>query len=98
MESGEGIRSDFRPGMRDGREERGLAGVWVADEADFRDNTQSQQKVAFVAGFARLGKARGLAGSAGKVALPEPATSAFAKAKPLLVLTAIGDGFAAVAW
>jgi len=94
MQRGERIRRDFRARAGNGREQRGLASVRIADEADFSDDAQLKQKIAFVAWFARLRESRRLARSGGEIAIAQSAASAFAQDKLLSVRGEVGDQFA----
>ena len=62
LERGEGVVGDLGPGRGDRAEQRALAGVGHADEADVGDELQFQPEPAFLALGAGLGVARGLVG------------------------------------
>ncbi len=62
FERGEGIVGDLGPGGGDRSQQRALAGVGHADEADVGDQLQFQPQSAFLAFGAGLGVARGLVG------------------------------------
>lgn len=94
MQRGERIRGDFGSRFGYGGEQRGFAGVRIADEADFGHDAQFQQKITFVAGFARLREARCLACGGREIPIAQPATPAFAQNELLAVLRKIGDKFA----
>ncbi len=94
MQRGERIRRDFRARAGNGREQRGLARVRITDEADFRDDAEFQQKIAFVARLARLRESRRLARGGGEIAIAQSAAPAFAQNKLLPVLRKVGDEFA----
>src|SRR5438552_5759515 len=86
MQRGEWIRSDFGPGMGDGGEQSGFAGIGVADKSNVGDETQLQEELAFVAWLARLRKTRGLPGGGGEIAVAQSASAALAENEPLAVV------------
>ena len=88
-------RRNFRACFGNGGEQRGLAGVWVTDQADFGHDAQFEEVIAFASGLARLCETRRLADGRGEVAVAQAAASAFAKNELLAVLRQIGDEFAA---
>ena len=93
MERRERVGGDLRPRVGDGGEQRGFAGVGVADESDLGDEAQLEEVVAFVARFAGLGEARGLVAGGGEVAVAQAAAATFAQDELLAVLGEVGDKF-----
>src|SRR6266705_1194258 len=91
MQRSKRIGRDFGSGMRNSGEQSRFACVRIADEADLGNDTQFQKEIAFIAGFAGLGKTRRLARCRGKVAISQAATPAFAKDESLTVRDQIGD-------
>src|SRR6266436_1073145 len=91
MQSGERIRGDFGPGMGNGCEQGRFAGVGITNEADLGNDSQFKKEIAFMAGFAGLGKARRLACCRGKVAISQAATPAFTKDESLAMGDEISD-------
>ena len=94
VQRGERIRRDFRPRLGNGREQRGLARVRIADQPDFGHDAQFEKKIAFLARLARLRETRRLARRGGKIPVAQAAASAFAKHELLAVFSEIGDQFA----
>ena len=76
LERGERVVGDLRRGAREPREQRGLAGVRQADEADVGEQAQLELEPAFLAGEAPLGEGRGLPGRRGVVLVAAPAGAA----------------------
>src|SRR5436305_11431046 len=91
MKRGERIRRDFWPGVRNGGQERGLAGVGIADQADFGDDAKFEEVVALSARFAGLGEARGLPRRSGKIAIAQAAAPTLAQHKLLSVLGQVNN-------
>jgi hypothetical protein len=91
---GERIRGDFRTGLGNGREQRGLAGVGIAHQADLGHDAEFQAVFALGAGFARLRKTRRLVARGGKIAVAQSAAPAFAQNKLLAVRGEVGHEFA----
>src|SRR5205807_772634 len=86
MKRRERVGSDSGPGMRNGGEQSRFAGIGISYQADLGDNPQLQQKFAFFTRFARLSKARGLAGCGREIAIALTAAAAFAQYETLAVL------------
>ena len=66
LERGEGVVGDLGVRGREARDERGLAGVGEAHQADVGEQLQLQPQPALFAGLARVGAARGAVGGAGE--------------------------------
>ncbi len=98
VERGEGIGRNFRPGVRNGREQSGFAGVWISDQADIRHDAQFEEKIAFFARLAGLREARRLPGSGGKIAVAQVRRGRPCTGQTLSVLGQIGDQFAFRRW
>ena len=94
MQRGERIRRDFRARLGNGREQRGLAGVRITDQADLGHDAQFEEKIAFPARLARLRETRRLARGGGEIAIAQTAAPAFAQNKLLAVFGEVGDQFA----
>ena len=62
LERGERVVGDLRPGGGDRAQQRALAGVGHADQADVGDQLQLEPEVSLLAFGAGLGVARGLVG------------------------------------
>src|SRR6185437_2855077 len=71
MERREWVRSNLRPGLGNGAKERGLAGVRIPHEANIRDDTQLEQKIALLARLAGLGETRRLTACGGEISIPQ---------------------------
>src|SRR6516225_8713456 len=101
MKCRKGVRGNLRPSPGNRCEQRRFAGIGIADKADFGDDAQLKEEVAFFAWLARLGESRCLARGGGKVAVPQTTAPAFAEHKSLAMLREIrrqftpGRGFAA---
>ncbi len=91
MEGGERVRRDFRPGLGNGGEQSGFAGVRVAHQADVRNEPKFEQKIAFLARFARLRKTRRLSSGGGEITIAQTATAAFAEDDLLSVRRQVGN-------
>ena len=76
MQGGEGIVGDLRPRGGDRGEQRRLAGVGQADEADVGDQFQAQDDRALDAGLAGVGAARRAVGRGGEMGVAEAAVAA----------------------
>src|SRR4030095_6331513 len=94
MQSRKGVRSDFWPGVRNGREQSRLPCIGIADQADVGHDTEFQHKLSLLARLTRLGETRGLSGGGGKVAVAQASSPAFAKDKFLTIPSEVGDYFA----
>ena len=76
LEGGEGVVGDFGLGGGDARDERRLAGVGVADQADVGQQLEFEAVEALFAGAAELVFARGLVDGGGEVLVATTAASA----------------------
>ena len=76
LEGREGVVGHLGPGCREGRQERGLARVGKAHEADVGDEPQLQPQAALLAGLALLGMLGRLVGGRGEVRVAEAASAA----------------------
>ena len=94
VQRGEGIRGNLGTRLGNGSEQRGFAGVRIADQADLGHDTKLEVKFAFGAGFARLGKTRGLPAGRGEITIAQTATTTFAQHILLAVLGEIGHEYA----
>ena len=86
FEGGEGIIGDFGLGGGDAGDERGFAGIGIADQADVGQQLEFEPIKAFLAGAAQLVLARGLMGAGGKVLIAAPAATAFGDDQALVGL------------
>ena len=76
LEGRERVVGDLRRGRGEGGEERRLAGVRQADEADVGDQPELEPEPALLAGLALLGVLRRLVGGRLEVGVAEPAAAA----------------------
>ncbi len=83
LERRERVGGDLRRRAREARQQRGLAGVGQADEADVGEQTQPQREPPLLARQAALGKARRLARGGGE-ALVAMASAAAARERRTL--------------
>src|SRR6516165_7104120 len=88
-----GVRGNLRPSPGNRCEQSRFAGIGIADEADFSDDAQLKEEVAFFAGLARLGESRCLARGGRKVAVPQAAPASFAEHKSLPMLREVRRQF-----
>ena len=93
-ERGEGIVGDLRLGRADDGDQRRLACIREADQADVGDQLQLDGQLALVAGVAVLGEAGSLAGGGGEVLVAPSAAAAFGDEDALAVVSQIGDQLA----
>ena len=77
FQRGEGIVGDLGARGGDARDQRRLAGVGIADEADVGEQLEFQAEGAFLARAAQFVLARGLMRAGGKVLVAASAASAF---------------------
>ena len=93
-QGGEGVVGDLgaRPG--DAADERGLAGVGVADDADVGEQLQLELEVLLLALGAGLREARRLVGGGGEVHVAEPAAAALADHEGRAGLAHVGEDLA----
>ncbi len=84
LEGGEGIVGDFGARGGDAGDERGLAGVGIADEADVGEQLEFETIAALLAGAAQFVLARSLVGAGGEV-LVATAAAATARNRDALV-------------
>ena len=89
-ERGERIVGDLGTRRRDARDQRGLAGVGEADEADVGEQLQLQPEEPLFARLARLGAPRRAVGGRHEVRVAAPAAAAFATST-LAFLGEIGE-------
>src|SRR5450432_516555 len=75
LEGREGVIGDFGLGSGDARDQRGFAGIGVADESDVGKQLEFQAIDAFFAGAAQLVLARSLVSAGGKVLVASTATT-----------------------
>lgn len=95
-QGGERVGGDLGAGFGDGRQEGGLAGVGISDDADIGDDTEFESVIALLAGFAGLGEAGCLETGRGEVAIAETAASTFAKDEALTVGGQVADKLALI--
>ncbi len=76
-EGREGVARHLRRGTREARQQRGLAGIWQAHQADVGEQPEPELQPAFLSGESTLGKAGRLARGRGEslVALAAAATA-----------------------
>src|SRR6185437_11133030 len=91
MKRREGIIGDLGPRVRRRREERRLAGVGQADQADIGDQLQPQPDPAFLAGPALVGAARRAVGRALVVQVAVAAVAALGEHDALADLGQVGE-------
>jgi len=77
LKRGEGIIGYLRLGGRDTRDECGLSGVWIADEAYICEEFELKAVNAFLTGPSHFVLARSLMGAGGKVLVATTPTPAF---------------------
>ncbi len=94
LEGGEGIVGDFGAGGGDAGDERGLAGVGIADQADVGQQLQFQAIGALLAGAAQFVLARGLVGGGGEVLVAASAAAALGDDQALVGLLEVVDELA----
>ena len=94
LEGGERVVGDLGPGGGDARDERGFAGVGVADQAHIGQQLQLQPIDALLAGPAQFVLARRLVGAGGKVLVAASAASALGDDEALVRLLKIVNQFA----
>jgi hypothetical protein len=94
LEGGEGVVGDLGPRGGDARDERGLAGVGIADQADVGQQLQFQAVAALLAGAAQLVLARSLVGAGGEVLVAAPAAPALGDDDALVGLLEVVDQLA----
>ena len=94
LESGEGIVGDFGARGGDAGDERGLAGVGIADQAHVGEQLEFQTIAALLAGAAQLVLARGLVGAGGEVLVAAAAAAALGDDDALVGLAEVVDQFA----
>ena len=76
LQRGEGIVGDLGARRRDARDQRALAGVGIADQADIGEQLQLQAQLALFAGPAFFMLARRLMGGGGKARVAASAAPA----------------------
>src|SRR5207237_2484295 len=76
LESGEGIIGDLGPGSADARDQRALAHVGIADQADIGQQLQFEAKETLFAGAAEFVLARRLMGGGGEAGIAASAAPA----------------------
>jgi hypothetical protein len=86
-----GIGRHLRPGRRDPRQQRGLARVRQADQADIGEEAQLQTHPALFAGLSRLRLARGPVRGRGEVGVSPPSPPAASQDEPLARRGEIGQ-------
>ena len=94
LEGGEGVVGDFGLGGGDARDERGLAGVGIADQADVGEQLQFEAIAALLAGAAEFVLARSLVGAGGEVLVAAAAAAAFGDDEALVGLLEVVDQLA----
>ena len=94
LEGGEGIIGDLGPGGGDARDQRGLAGVGIADQAHVGQQLQFQAIAALLAGAAQLVLARSLVGAGGEVLVAAAAAPALGDDQALVGLLEVVDQLA----
>jgi hypothetical protein len=77
--------------MRNGSQQRGFAGVRIADQADVGNDPKFEKVVAFPPGFARLGEARGLSRRSCEIAIPQASAATLAQYELLAVLRQVNN-------
>ena len=87
----ERVVGDLRPRRGDARDQRRLAGVREADEADVGEQLQLEAQVLDLAGFARLDLARRAIGGRGEPRVAHAAASALGDEHALAFLGEIGE-------
>src|SRR5579862_1842552 len=94
LEGSERVVGDFGASGGDARDERGLAGVWEADEANIGEQFEFEAVGALLAGAAQLVFARSLVRAGGKVLVAASATAAFGNDDLLIWVLEIVDELA----
>src|SRR5580658_11152684 len=77
LECGERVIGDLGPCGRDARDERGLAGVWIADQPHIGQQLEIETEGALLAVPAKFVLARGLVSAGGKVLVAAASAPAF---------------------
>ena len=95
LERGEGVIGDLGSRRRDRREQGGLAGVGVADQADVGDDLQLQLDVALLPRLAAGGELRRALHRRGEVHVAQAALAAAGDHHPLAVLQHVRQQLAA---
>ena len=95
IEGGEGVGGDAGTRGRDCGQQRGFAGIGVADEADLGQEPQFEPEMTFFARFTGLGESGCLPRGGGEIAIAQAASAAAAEQELLAVLGEIGDEFSA---
>jgi len=94
LEGGERVVGDFGARGGDAGDERGLAGVGIADEADVGEQLQFQTIAALLAGAAQLMLARSLMRAGGEMLIAPAAAAALGDDDLLVGLTKVVDELA----
>src|ERR1700743_1503887 len=91
LQCGEGILGNLRLSSGDARDQRGLAGIGIADEADIGQQLQLEAEIALFAGTAHLVLARSLVRGRGEVLIAAATTAAFGDDDTLVRLLKVVD-------
>lgn len=96
LESGEGVVGDFGFGGGDARDERGLAGVGIADEGDVGEDFEFEAEGEFFAGVAHFVLAGSLMGGGGEVLVAATAATAVGDDDALVGMLEVVDEVAGI--
>ena len=96
LEGGEGVVGDFGFGGGDARDERGLADVGVADNADVGEDLELEAEGEFFAGVAHFVLAGSLVGGGGEVLVAAPTASAVGDDDALVGMLEVVDELAGI--